>query len=404
MSVTDPFEQQLQAYLAQRFASTGDPATVNRVMALAYDPPARSRRRNLVVAVAIAVVAALVIATPLTVHLLTENQHASPAPTSHHTPLPSPRATPTPSAPVSGAGFAEADDPATGEVVLFGGRFNYDNTWLWNGVRWSLAHPAQSPPGQAFASAAYDPVTKEVLLFGGSAAPVPPTTQCCFVGTPLNDTWAWNGSTWHEVEPGTSASPVDGFMGWDNASDEMVLVSASQPALANGNGVTPLSTWVWNTAQWVRQAHAEGGALGPIAYDPISRSLLNVGYQQGSNDLATYRWTGTTWVKLGGSRGSFSPPVGAQLTTSIALDPSTGRLFFLSPSYSEGPAAEAWSWNGHLWSGVQLTQWPGWSESFADDAAHDQLLLIGSDELQNSAAVHVWTLRGSSWQPLDTGS
>jgi len=413
MSVTDPFEQQLRAYLAQRSAHAGDPAAVDRVMASAFEQPARSRHRNLVLAVAIAVVAALVIATPLTVHLLTENQHTSPAPTSHHTPVPSSRATPTPaptpSAPVSGAGFAEADDPATGQVILFGGRFDYDNTWLWNGVRWSLAHPAQSPPGRAFASAGYDPLTKQVLLFGGSAAPVPPTTQCCFVGTPLNDTWAWNGSTWNEVEAGSSQSPVDGFMGWDNATNEMVLVSASQlnppPTLANGDAVpTPLSTWVWSGSEWVRQAHAQGGALGPIAYDPISRSLLNVGYLQGSNDLATYRWNGTTWGKLGGSRGSFNPPVGAQLTPSIALDPTTGRLVFLSPSYSEEPAAGAWMWNGQVWSGLRLTQWPGWSEVLVDDAAHNQLLLIGSDKLQNSAAVHVWTLRGSTWQQLDTGS
>jgi hypothetical protein len=406
MSVNEPFEQQLRTYLGQRSARVGDPSSVNRVMATAFDEPARFRHRNVLLTVAIAVVVALVIATPLAVHLITENQHPSPAPATHHTPVPSPRATPAPSEPVSGAGFAEADDPATGQVVLFGGRFDYDNTWIWNGVRWSLAHPAQSPPGRANASVAYDPATRQVLLFGGTATPVPPTTQCCFTGTALNDTWAWNGSTWHEVESGSSEAPVDGFMGWDNASNEMVLVSASSPnpppTLADGNGVpTPLSTWVWSGTQWVRQPRASGGALGPIAYDPVSRSLLNVGYQQDSNSLATYRWNGITWVKVGGSRGSFSPPVGAQLSTSIALDPATGRLVFLSPSYSQGPAAAAWMWNGQVWSGLDLSQWPGWSESLVDDAAHDQLLLVGSDELQNSAAVHVWTLSGSAWHQLN---
>jgi hypothetical protein len=408
MTGTESFENGLRTYLDERTQRAGDPAAVERVMAAAIEQPARFRHRNLFLAVGVAGAAALVVATPLTVHLLSQGQHTAPAPTTRHTPVPSPRTTPAPSAPVSSAGFAVADDPATGQVVLFGGRFDYDNTWIWNGVHWSLAHPALSPPGRAFASEAYDPLTKQVLLFGGTAVPVPPTTQCCFVGTALNDTWAWNGSTWHEVEGGSSEAPVDGFMGWDNAGNEMVLVSASSPnpppTLANGNSVpTPLSTWVWSGTQWVRQPHASGGALGPIAYDPVSHSLLNVGYQQDSNSLATstYRWNGTTWTKLDGSRGSFNPPVGAGLTPSIALDPATGRLVFLSPSYSDGPAAKAWMWNGEVWTSVPLSQWPGWAETLVTDSSHDRLLLLGSDKLQNSTAVHVWTVSGSAWKQLD---
>ncbi len=408
---TDSFENGLRTYLDERSQRAADPAAVNRVMAAAIDQPARSPHRNLVLAAAIAVVAALVVATPLTVHLLTQGQHNSPTPTTQHTPVPSPHTTPAPGAPVSGAGFAVADDPATGQVVLFGGRFDYDNTWIFNGVNWSLAHPAQSPPGRAFASEAYDPLTKQVLLFGGTAIPGPPTTQCCFVGTPLNDTWAWNGTTWHEVESGSAAAPVDGFMGWDNATNEMVLVSAASPnpppTLANGNGVpTQPSTWIWRGTQWVRQAHASGGALGPIAYDPVSHSLLNVGYQQDSNLLATYRWNGTTWTKLGGSRGSFNPSVGAQLTPSIALDPTTGRLVFLSPSYSQGPSAAAWTWNGQIWTSLPLSLWPGWAETLVDGSVSvtDHLLLVGSDDFQNSAAVHVWTVSGSMWERLDGDS
>jgi hypothetical protein len=405
MMGTESFENGLRTYLDERTRRAADPAAVNRVMATAFDQPARSPHRNLALAAAIAVVAALIVATPLTVHLLTQSRHTAPAPAARHTPVP----TPAPSAPVSGAGFAVADDPATGQVVLFGGRFNYDNTWIWNGVHWSLAHPAQSPPGRAFASEAYDPLTKQVLLFGGTAVPVPPTTQCCFVGTPLNDTWAWNGSTWHEVESGSSQAPVDGFMGWDDATNEMVLVSASSPnpppTLANGNSVpTPLSTWIWNGAQWVRQPHASGGALGPIAYDPISHALLNVGAQQDSNNLATYRWNGTTWTKLGGSRRSFNPLVGAQLTPSIALNPATGHLVFLSPSYSQGPEAAAWTWTGQVWTSLPLSPWPGWAETLVPGSVTNHLLLIGSLKLQNSAAVHVWTISGNTWEQLDTGS
>lgn len=94
--------------------------------------------------------------------------------------------------------------------------------------------------------------------------------------------------------------------------------------------------------------------------------------------------------------------MGAQITPSIALDPTTGRLVFLSPSYSQGPQAAAWTWNGEIWRSLRLTQWPGGAEALVDDTARHQLLLIGSAEIENSAAVHVWTLSGSSWHQLDT--
>lgn len=68
---TDSFENGLRTYLDERSQRAADPAAVNRVMAAAIDQPARSPHRNLVLAAAIAVVAALVVATPLTVHLLT---------------------------------------------------------------------------------------------------------------------------------------------------------------------------------------------------------------------------------------------------------------------------------------------------------------------------------------------
>ena len=84
---------------------------------------------------------------------------------------PSAAPTPIPRGPISGIGFTVADDPSSGQVVLFGGVGNYANTWIWNGGHWTLAEPATSPPGRIDAAAAYDPLTKQVLLFGGRHAP-----------------------------------------------------------------------------------------------------------------------------------------------------------------------------------------------------------------------------------------
>ena len=85
-------------------------------------------------------------------------------------PTPSADPTPIPSGPISGIGFSVVDDPATFQVVLFGGVDNYANTWIWSG-HWILAAPSDEPSGRIDAAIAYDPLTQQVLLFGGRQAP-----------------------------------------------------------------------------------------------------------------------------------------------------------------------------------------------------------------------------------------
>ena len=95
-----------------------------------------------------------------------------------------------------------AYDPATGNMVLFGGRANNFNplgdTWTWNGTTWSRVSPAMSPPARYGASMAYDPATGNMVLFGGRANNV----------NPLGDTWTWNGTTWSQSSPATSPPPA----------------------------------------------------------------------------------------------------------------------------------------------------------------------------------------------------
>ena len=113
-----------------------------------------------------------------------------------------PPPTPRPEAPTprSAFGYSVAGDPAHGEVVLFGGVDTYDQTWLWNGKRWTQAHPPSSPAGRFDSPAAYDPATGQVLLFGGRLAD----------GEVAGDTWAWDGTTWNQLDAGSPAGPPAG--------------------------------------------------------------------------------------------------------------------------------------------------------------------------------------------------
>jgi len=310
------------------------------------------------------------------------------------TPAPPPGPTPIPRGPISGIGFAIADDPSTSQVVLFGGVDNYDNTWTWSGGHWALARPATSPPGRIDATAAYDPQTKQVLLFGGRHAP--------FSGGPsLNDTWAWSGTTWRELDGGTPGpAPGEGAsMAWDDALSEMVLVTEA------GSAPEGDQTWVWSGTRWLLQIH---GAVAPsafdlpMAFDPITRSLIAEGCcyapqsPLGALDT-TWRWDGQRWLQIAGTA---APLPGSAL----ALDPSTGRVTLCNCGSVLALPALA-SWTGQTWSLVNVARLPVQPVAEISDVATGRLLIFGSATPGNqfvAQPVHVWTLTGSNWSQLDS--
>ena len=91
-----------------------------------------------------------------------------------------------------------AYDPTTKQTVLFGGQVSgsdgtfLGDTWIWNGGKWAEAHPQNSPsPRFGARSLAYDGANGNLVLFGGSGGVGPPFAT-------ENDTWTWDGSTWHQ--------------------------------------------------------------------------------------------------------------------------------------------------------------------------------------------------------------
>jgi hypothetical protein len=84
-----------------------------------------------------------------------------------------------------------AYDAALGQAVLFGGSNGggtpLNDTWVWDGTNWTQADPANSPSGRVWADMAYDPQQSRVVLFGGLNLDF------------FNDTWVY--------EPQLAASP-----------------------------------------------------------------------------------------------------------------------------------------------------------------------------------------------------
>jgi hypothetical protein len=347
----------------------------------------RRRRRNPRSVVALLGIIAVAGAIGIVLSLGQRMRSAPAGPAS--TPTLAPRSitpSPVPSGPHSDFGFSVADDLATHSIVLFGGLGNYPNTWLWDGARWTLAHPQASPEGRFDAAEAYDPQTKTVMLFGGRLE----------LGTPVHDTWAWNGTTWGALDSGAGGPPPGegSDMAWDPATKQMVLLTRS------GVISSPAATWIWVGNHWIKPADGSlpaGATYTPMGFDPLSNSLLAVACCVGPPPSTgahntTWRWNGVAWTLLPTS--SHAPIDGS----TMALDPGTGRLVLCACGAVAQASLSAWDgseWDALVGGGVRVA---GGVE--VTDYARSRLLLVGIGTVQppaGQAPVELWQLIRSRW-------
>ena len=276
-----------------------------------------------------------------------------------------------------------AYDPATGQLVLFGG-FNSNSlllpdTWTWDGTTWTLKSPTTSPGARASAAMAYDPGTGQLILFGG------------FTGTYASDTWAWNGTTWTKLTPASSPPGRDfASMAYDPATGQLILFGGE-----DANGHVLGDTWAWDGTNWTQQSPTNGPArdLASMAYDSGTGQLVLFGGDDaGGNVLAdTWTWDGTNWTK---QSPAASPPARAYVP--MAFDAGNGELvLFGGFGGSSGILGDTWTWNGTTWAPSPPSApspSPRYIASMAYDPATDQLVLFGG--ATSSAPIYVaetWT-------------
>ncbi len=262
-------------------------------------------------------------------------------------------------------GASMAYDPATGDVVLFGGEGSsafLDDTWTWDGSTWTERSPATSPSARYGASMAYDPATGNMVLFGG-------VNSSGF----LNDTWTWNGITWTKQSPGTS--PPARFvatMADDPATGNMVLFGGI-------NGSTYLGdTWTWDGSTWKKQSPAASPPardLASMAYDPAGADMVLFGGYSGSSVLDdTWIWSGTTWTK---QSPATSPS--ARYAASMAYDPATGDMVLFGGNSTSVNLDDTWTWDGSTWTEQSPVASPSTRlfASMAYDPATGDMVLFG---------------------------
>ena len=270
--------------------------------------------------------------------------------------------------PSTRSGASMAYDPATGNMVLFGGTNSsntgaVNDTWTWNGTTWTELSPTTSPSARQNASMAYDPATGDMVLFGG------------YAGGYVGDTWTWNGTTWTKLSPATSPSAREAAsMAYDPATGNMVLFGGG-----GGSGLND-DTWTWNGTTWAELSPTTSPGnrwLASMAYDPATGNMVLFGGYNGSeyrND--TWTWSGTTWTEL-----SPTTSPSARQNASMAYDPATGDMVLFG-GYAGGYVGNTWTWNGTTWTEQSpATSAPARSEaSMAYDPATGNMVLFGGDD------------------------
>jgi hypothetical protein len=287
-----------------------------------------------------------------------------------------------------------AYDPAQHDVVLFGGDTFHGNnggkvlgkTWTWNG-RWTEKHPAKSPSARTGAAIVYDPATKQLLLFGGS-------TLLGTSGGYLGDTWSWNGRNWIKLHPASSPSARhNADMIYDAATRQVLLFGGYDFGYLG-------DTWSWNGRTWTQLHPASSPSARDtesLVYDPVSKTAIMFGgFSSSTGRLGdTWSWNGRTWTQLhpATSPGRVSP------VWQSAYDPATKQLIVYGGDNDEGFSQSTWAWTGKTWTALNPAANPGprGYGAMTYDLDRKELLLLDGRGDSSVNPRGVWKWNGRNW-------
>lgn len=252
-------------------------------------------------------------------------------------------------------------DSARGRAVLFGGTGGgtggaLNDTWEWNGTRWTEVTPSgPRPQGRIFHAMAFDSVRRRTVLFGGRLE----------TEVDVQDTWEWDGTGWINVVPAGARPP--GRAGHKMAFDP----GRSRVVMFDGLGIGDL--WEWDGTRWEAQnpsGDEPQGRFGHgMVFDPASGGVLVFGGFSETDELLSdlWSWDGTAWTEL--------VPVGAsppgQFLIGAALDSQRGRLVVFGglDAGEEALLSTTWEWDGTRWTSATPAVAMRWSSIAAAGAS-----------------------------------
>jgi hypothetical protein len=284
----------------------------------------------------------------------------------------------------AGAAF----DSDRGVLVLFGGWSGspLGDTWEWDGSTWRQAATTGPQPRNAPAMA-YDPLRHRTVLFGGDSN-----------GAPRSDTWEWNGATWRRL---SVTGPVPRTL------HRLAFVPSRGRVLLFGGMIdtTPLGdVWEWTGTEWL-PVSTEGPArfLFGMAVEDSARLVVFGGntwpqFPPGNESGGTWKWTEGVWDSVPG------PGPGRRDHVAIAHDASRRRTV-LYGGLAGSILGDLWEFDGEHWSNVPFADGPGprgFPQLVYDDVHRVVLLVGGFDDA--GPRNDLWAWDGAAWRRVDDES
>lgn len=191
-----------------------------------------------------------------------------------------------PPSPRNGARMAY--DPIRGKMLMFGGyRWEgrmvfFDETWEYDGARWSQRLPANHPDARETAGLAYDSSRGVMVLFGGGR------TAGSVV---FNDTWEWDGGNWIRRSPATSPPARWAHaLTYDQRRNRIILFGGLTGTTSAFN-----DTWEFDGNTWSRIVTSPAPPARwdhGMVYDAARDTTILFG---GMYYLSGFRWRNDTW-------------------------------------------------------------------------------------------------------------
>lgn len=312
-------------------------------------------------------------------------------------------------------------------IVLFGGQTSSGNfltdTWEWDGSAWRITTPIAHPPARYYHSMVYNDMLQKIMLFdsamntwlwdgvnwsifewgpgmkpSGSQAASYDSLRQRLIMVSIRDssstnleTWEWDGSVWTHLTATIQVGSIAPRLVYDKNRHKTILI------VTNGG----MNTWEWDGLRWEHHPHDKntiGNGHRPgasLAYEHGGTTIM-FGGRVGTLPLEpfTYRWQGNEWRQLI-TRQNPTGRVGHRMARN-----ADGSRIILFGGQDQGNSYhnDTWSWNGEDWTKVNTPHEPSPRiyPGLTYDTARQVWILFGGSNATNYLS-DTWEFDGTTW-------
>ncbi|NJM53526.1 MAG: hypothetical protein HC846_09155 [Blastocatellia bacterium] len=286
-------------------------------------------------------------------------------------------------------------DENLNKTILFGGADSekvLNDTWEFDGEKWSLISTNSSPPRRTFPTITYDSARKKILLFGGNRVLFGKDDNDYEF---FNDFWEFDGKTWTKINVPTPDGRAEASFTYDRQRQKAVLFGGYR--IENGT-MKPLSdTWEWNGKSWQKMAEgiptARSGAA--IAYDKQRKKTVLFGggiKSGGANE--TWEWDGKTWREI---KSAQTEP---RYNSTMVYDESHGKIIRFGGWDGTKRVSETWEFDGKNWTKLNIESPDARNHAvMVYDMKRQKIILFGG---HNGDFIFgdTWEFDGAGWKKI----